>query len=248
MSYGNAELDACKDRYWPPDARVSISTVQGMLDDEKKRDLERLEQEREDRLQAAIVKQSDKQRKLETQRRSELQAKRETMPYSDAIAQEICLRVSSGELLIDICENSIFPTARRVTEWLKDNQEFHQVFNLARMDRLTIFEESIVKISDNMNRDVITLNGREVINSAAVARDKVRIEVRMKHLKAGKPNIWGDMQTIVNKTDDNDVSNLSDAELEKRMRDIEVKSRIMRGVKGDLPETDTVSMKRDLFA
>jgi hypothetical protein len=48
-------------------------------------------------------------------------------------------------------------------------------------------------------------------------------------LKAGRPQKWGDSTTLNVKSDDpNDCSNLSDAELQRRLADIEAKNSVFR--------------------
>jgi hypothetical protein len=74
-------------------------------------------------------------------------------------------------------------------------------------------------------------NGKEkrVVDPEVIARAKLRIEVRFRHLKSGKPLRWGDVATLITKSDDpNDVSNLSIEELEKRLAEFDVKGRIFR--------------------
>jgi hypothetical protein len=52
-----------------------------------------------------------------------------------------------------------------------------------------------------MSDDIKTVvkNGKEkrVAAPDMVARAKLRIEVRFKHLKAGKPSKWGDVSTLL---------------------------------------------------
>jgi hypothetical protein len=43
---------------------------------------------------------------------------RDIMAYSDAIAQEICQRISAGELLTLITRDDYLPTAKRVVQML----------------------------------------------------------------------------------------------------------------------------------
>src|SRR5690348_12536138 len=81
-------------------------------------------------------------------------------------------------------------------------------------DRLSVFEEEVIKIADDMNHDFRTVikNGREkrVADPDMVARARLRIEVRFKHLKAGRPAKWGDVSTLnVKSQDEFDTSNLS---------------------------------------
>ena len=54
------------------------------------------------------------------ERRYKLVAKsKAALPFSEPLALEICERVSSGELLINICADEHLPSVRRVTQWLR---------------------------------------------------------------------------------------------------------------------------------
>jgi hypothetical protein len=131
----------------------------------KKYDAKRLEQER-----------------LEHERAARLNAIKTAIPYSEAIATEICERVSVGELLIDICDDPHTPTMRRCNQWMKENIEFGALFRDSINDRLNIFEEQVLKIADDMRQDFKTIvkNGKErrVVDPDVIARAKLRIDVR----------------------------------------------------------------------
>ena len=58
----------------------------------------------------------------------ELFVTKSTLPFSEPVAIEICERVSSGELLINICADGHLPTVRRVTQWIKQNPEFAALY------------------------------------------------------------------------------------------------------------------------
>jgi hypothetical protein len=152
------------------------------------------------------------------------------MRYTDQLASEICERISSGELLTVICRDDHMPAMRRCQQWLKDGLEFQTLFNMSIQDRLFVFEEQVVEIADDMRHDFKTVikNGKEkrVADPDMVARAKLRIEVRFRHLKAGRPQRWGDVSTLITKSDDPmDCANLSTEELEKRLADLDVKDR-----------------------
>ena len=156
------------------------------------------------------------------------------LEYTDALAQEICERISAGELLIDICLELHMPTVRRCNYWMKENPEFESVFKQSINDRLSIFEEQVIQIADDMGRDFkeITRNGKtmRVVDPEVIARARLRVEVRFKHLKAGKPQKWGDVSTLNLKSDGDDPANLSNEELERRMADLDIKDRILKAV------------------
>jgi hypothetical protein len=122
---------------------------------------------------------------------------------------------------------------RRFYQWLRDNADINAFYKESINDRLNIFEEQIIQIADDASRDFkeIVRNGRtvRVLDGEAIARAKLRVDVRFRHLKAGRPQKWGDSTTIVTKSEDSlDCSNLSDVELEKRLADVDTKGRIFR--------------------
>jgi hypothetical protein len=124
----------------------------------------------------------------EEQKRKVICKRKESLPFSEPRAIEICERVSSGELLINICADDHLPTVRRVTQWLRENGEFSALYKESINDRLTIFEEEVIKIADDASRDFreVVRNGRpvRVLDGDAIARAKLCVEVRLKHLKA----------------------------------------------------------------
>jgi hypothetical protein len=126
------------------------------------------------------------------------------------------------------------PTIRRANQWRKDYPEFEEVFKESVQDRLSIFEEQVLQIADDMSRDFkeVIRGGKSirVVDAEVIARAKLRVDVRFKHLKAGKPQKWGDTQTLITKSDGEDPADLSSEELEKRLRDLDVKDRIFKVV------------------
>jgi hypothetical protein len=170
------------------------------------------------------------------QERKRLLPIKNNLPFDDHLAQEICERVSAGELVINICNDSHMPTIRRHNQWLRDNPEFQQLYNQSVTDRLSIFEEEVIQIADDVQRDYkeITRGGKthRVVDAEVIARAKLRVDVRFKHLKAGKPTKWGESTTLNVKSEDEfDPANFSADELEKQIADIENKSKVIRPIK-----------------
>jgi hypothetical protein len=192
-------------------------------------EVDECKQEREKRLE----KNRQTQERIERERLDKLRVIKENLEFSDALAQEICERVSAGELLTIICREDNTPTMRRCNQWLKEYSEFSTLMDMAKSDRLSIFEEEVIEIADDMKSDFKTVikNGKEkrIIDPEAIARAKLRIEVRFKHLKSGRPQRWGDVSTLIAKSDDPfDVSNMTAEELEKKIADLDTKGRIFR--------------------
>jgi hypothetical protein len=187
--------------------------------------------------EARLKKQQDEERKtFEAAEYKRLQPLKNKLEYTDNVAHEICERVSAGELLIDICNEPHMPTVRRCNQWLRDQPEFQQLFNQSVIDRLAIFEEQVIQIADDASNDLKEVpmrNGatKKVLDAEVIARAKLRVDVRFKHLKAGKPSKWGDSTTLkVNESDEFDPANFSVDELEKQIADIERKGRIVKPV------------------
>jgi hypothetical protein len=167
---------------------------------------------------------------IEAKRRVELFVAKGTLPFSEPLAVEIAERVSSGELVIAICADPHLPTMRRLMQWIKENPEFAALYRESINDRLMVFEEQVVQIADDAARDFrdAVRNGRttRVLDGDAIARAKLRVEVRFRHLKAGNPGKWGDSTTLITK-DANELDNMSTEELERKLAELETKNRVV---------------------
>jgi hypothetical protein len=167
------------------------------------------------------------QARIAQERMKRLSTAKNAVTYSDALATEICERVSAGELLLIICEESHMPTVRKAYCWLKENPEFQQLYNASLNDRLSIFEEQIIAISDDVKNDFRTVikkgQTKRVPDPEQIARAKLR--ARIKYLRAFRPQRWGEQSTLsVKSADEFDPSNFSQEELERQIADIESKS------------------------
>jgi hypothetical protein len=169
----------------------------------------------------------------EAKRKAELNRAKGTLPFSEPLAIEICERISSGELLSNIAESEHMPNVRRITQWLKESGEFAALYKDSINDRLTIFEEEVIKIADDAARDFrdVVRHGRttRVLDGDAIARAKLRVEVRLKHLKAYKPSIWGEASTLtVKQSDATDIENMTSEELAVKIRELEIKESVVK--------------------
>lgn len=214
-------------RFNKPEFKYKIDENTYMYDYEKIAEFKRKEAIEEKRLKA------EEEARIKADYEASLPIKN-ALPYNDVIAQEICERISAGELLIDICLELHMPTVRRCNQWMKEHDEFGQIFRESIQDRLSIFEEQVIQIADDMAKDFkeITRNGKKirVVDPEVIARAKLRVEVRFKHLKAGKPQKWGDSTTLITKAEGEDPASWSNEELERKLADLDSKNRIIRAV------------------
>ena len=81
---------------------------------------ERIDRERREREKVEAEKEA-----IRAKEKLESFVFKSTLPYSEALAQEICERISCGELLICICNDDHLPTMRRCKQWLNEHEDFH---------------------------------------------------------------------------------------------------------------------------
>lgn len=125
---------------------------------------------------------------------------KDSVEYSDDLASEICRRVASGEVLKAICEDATMPTVRLVQDWFEDKEKvfFRTSYDRAIKMRDKVFEDEIIMIADDSSNDYIEkINSKtgetfRVLDAEAMTRSKMRIEARMKILRANNPARWGD--------------------------------------------------------
>ena len=139
-------------------------------------DNDRWHAERKQRERDHIRSEKSRLERIEQERPAKRNAIKNVLPYSDALASEICERISIGELLLDICEDEHLPTMRRCNQWLKANHDFAALYKDSINDRLDVFQEEVIKIADDMKKDFkeVTRNGRtsRVVDPDVIARAK----------------------------------------------------------------------------
>jgi hypothetical protein len=177
-----------------------------------------------------------RQQAADQQRAQTAKQRKDALPYSEPLALEICERISAGELLTVILLDAHLPTVRRANAWLREHTEFRTLYEQALQDRLAIFEEQLVQIPDEAARDIQEVKKgntlTRVLDPARITAAKLRVEVRRLHLKAGRPEKWGETSTLITKSADlDDPANMSTEELERRIAEIVEKDRAMKETK-----------------
>jgi hypothetical protein len=170
---------------------------------------------------------------LARERRKEQIKIQDKIEYTEELATEICERIAAGELLINICNDSHMPTVKRCNYWLKQNSDFNALFKDAINDRLTIFEEQTIAIADDNALDIKEIakgsKTTKTVDTEIIQRAKLRVEVRFRHLKAGRPGKWGDTSTLITKSEDEAlIDSMSLDELEKKISDLGEKNNIIK--------------------
>jgi hypothetical protein len=172
------------------------------------------------------------QERIAKERVARLHAIKKAIPYSESLAVEICERITVGELLLDICDDENMPTMRRCNQWLKEHSDFAALFKDSINDRLNVFEEAVIRIADDMKQDFKTIvkNGKErrVLDPDVIARAKLRIDVRFRHLRAMRPERWSEQSTLnVKQSDPLDLDQMTTEELAAKIAELEHKDRVV---------------------
>lgn len=118
--------------------------------------------------------------------------------FTQAIADEICERISDGETLRQICRDAHMPHFTTVYDWRESNEEFCLRLARARKIGKRAIEQEILEIADDARNDWMEKFDQDglpagwVLNGEHVQRSKLRIETRLKLLKVWDPQRHGD--------------------------------------------------------
>ena len=112
--------------------------------------------------------------------------------FTEALAEEICERLSKGEPLAVICRDERMPAYRTVYHWQDDHPEFLANVARARTDGYESLAVDCLHISDDNGRDVrFTEKGAVVVDTDVIQRAKLRVETRLKLLACWDPKRYG---------------------------------------------------------
>lgn len=104
--------------------------------------------------------------------------------YTEALANEICERLSKGEPLAVICRDERMPGYRTVYDWMEGKPAFSASIARAREEGFDIIASDCLSIADS---SPYADDGPVV-----VARDKLKVETRLKLLAKWDPKRYGE--------------------------------------------------------
>lgn len=121
--------------------------------------------------------------------------RRGRIEWNESLENEILDRLANGQSLQSICEPDHMPAPSTVLGYVERNASFAERYVRAREHQGTVLLDQCLRIADDDSRDVIpaptdgegNVIGEAQVNHAAIARDKVRIDTRMR--MAGKYNL-----------------------------------------------------------
>ena len=119
--------------------------------------------------------------------------------YTDALADEICRRMSTGRSLTSVCRDADIPHRELINKWILSGKYPHLNASYARARDLladTLFEQCL-DIADQSDNDYIPVthaNGKTTLeaNPSAVNRARLRIDTRKWVAGKLRPAKYGD--------------------------------------------------------
>jgi hypothetical protein len=112
--------------------------------------------------------------------------------YTDAIADEVCWRITQGEPLVRICQEERLPHCATIYRWLIRFPAFCEMYTRAREEQADTNADEILAIADEMPPEYTDEKGRTSIDPSYLAWQKQRIEARKWTAAKLKPRKYGE--------------------------------------------------------
>ena len=129
----------------------------------------------------------------------------------DALVDEICTRLGTGEPLAQICRDMHMPAVRTVAEWADTSPEISASIARARLEGFDALaaqcleiantpmlgiEEKVTPAVRNQQGDVVVPETIEVKRGDMLGHRKLQIETRLKLLAKWDPKRYGEKQQV----------------------------------------------------
>ena len=117
--------------------------------------------------------------------------------FTEELAVEICLRLSEGESLRQICRDDHMPHPSTVIKWaVEDRDGFNKQYVSARAQQVEHWADEIIEISDDGTNDWMereTKSGRTVqsVDHEYINRSKLRVDTRKWLMERMAPKRFG---------------------------------------------------------
>jgi len=119
--------------------------------------------------------------------------------YTPELGDLVCSHISQGKSLAKICsEHKTLPSPRTIYRWLREEDEFRQMYEVAKTDQAHFMAESIIDIADDGTNDWIEQSGNYdairayKLNGESVQRSRLRVDARKWIAARLLPKKYGD--------------------------------------------------------
>ena len=116
--------------------------------------------------------------------------------YTEELASEICVRLSNGEPLRQICMEDGMPAQSTVYVWLSRFPAFVEMYTRAREEQADTLADEIVAIADEMPMETTDKDGNTRFDSAYIQWQRSRVDARKWVAAKLKPRKYGDRVAV----------------------------------------------------
>ena len=95
--------------------------------------------------------------------------------YSEALAMDICDKLSNGVSLQKICQQEGYPAQSAIYVWIAQEPFFKEIYTRARENAAHTLFDQMIDIADDSSADLLEDGSA---NNAAIARAKLQIDTR----------------------------------------------------------------------
>ena len=99
--------------------------------------------------------------------------------YTKELAEQITSRMCQGESLRSVCRDDAMPVISTVMLWVaQDREGFSEHYEKACEARAHYWADEMLDIADDGTNDYMEREGKEFVNSEAIARSRLRVDTR----------------------------------------------------------------------
>lgn len=131
--------------------------------------------------------------------------------YSLELQDEICERLACGESMRSVARDESMPCMSTMFKWLRENENFSQQYDKAKIESADALVEDMLDIADNQVEQPLIVDGLpvEVDGKAVMVKDavsvnhaKLRVDTRKWAASKLKPKKYGEKVTQEHSIDD----------------------------------------------
>lgn len=145
--------------------------------------------------------------------------------YSEELAAEICSRLATGDSMRTVCLDSEMPSRASIFKWMAEYPEFSDQYAKAKEEAAEALAEELFDIADDGMNDWMEKRDAEgncigyAINGEAIARSKLRVDVRKWYLSKIKAKKYGDSSRS-EQTINLNLKDASEEEIDRRLNEL----------------------------
>src|SRR5262249_5743607 len=113
--------------------------------------------------------------------------------YSDEWARQFCDLISHGKSIVDICKQDGQPSRDSVYAWMREREDFSDMYARAREERADLLFERIAAIAEDATGDYVKKeDGTLVVDHENIQRSRLRVDTMKWMASKLAPRKYGD--------------------------------------------------------